>query len=317
MLLAGTGAYRLLGLSWFEAFYQTLITVSTVGYSEIGDNITPAYRVVTSVIIVAGVGLALYTIGVAFDGLMDGHFRGELERTRMERELAAMSGHVIICGWGQVGEAISRDLLARGRQLVVIDSSATEISQPHPGMLLMPGNATDDDVLREAGICRAGELVIALNTDADAMYVIVSARGLNPDLFIITRVNVRGAGPKLRQAGADRVVNPHEIGGRRMASFVLAPTVADFLGETMQDLELELRLDEILVGPGSRLDGAVVHHNELLESAGLTVMAVRHPSGSWTYRITEGLHLRAGDIVVALGTPEHHADAAAWGRPPR
>ncbi len=314
VLAGGTASYRVLGLSWVDAFYQTLITVSTVGFAEIGQEITPAYRIVTSIIIILGVGVSLYTLGVAFDGLMDGHFRGELERTRMERELGELSDHVIICGYGQVGVAISRDLLAHNSELVVIDRSTEVISQPQEGMTMLPGDATEDEVLVRAGVRRAKALVIALDTDADAMYIIVSARALNPDIYIITRANMRGSGPKLRQAGADRVVNPHEIGGRRMASFILAPAVADFLGETMHDLELELRLDEILVEAGSRLDGAVVYHNELLESVGLSVMAVRHANGKWTHRISEGLTLDPGDTVVALGTPEHHSDAKAWGR---
>jgi voltage-gated potassium channel len=315
VLGAGTLAYRALGLGWVEAYYQTVITVSTVGFTEVGDNINDTYRLVTSFVILFGVGVALYTIGVTIDGLMEGHFRGQLERTRMIRALDSVEGHSIICGWGQVGRAIGTTLARRGRELVIVDKKeevelAGDLTTAH----FVSGDATADAVLIHAGIRRARDMVVALDTDADTMYAIVTARAINPDLFIVARSNGATAGPKLRQAGADRVVNPHEIGGSRMASFLLHPHVADFLGESMHDQELELRLGEIEVPPGNGLVGKTLRQCQLGQETGVTVLAVRRMDGTWLHQVSGDVVLEDGDILVALGTPEQQAALRTWSR---
>ena len=315
VLVSGTLAYRALGLVWIDAFYQTVITVSTVGFTEVGDNIDGTYRLVTSLLILFGVGVTLYTIGVTFDGVMEGHFRGQLERTRMNRALDSLEGHSIICGWGQVGRSIGRTLAMRGRQLVVVDRKEwVELSEIAPDSYFLSGDATDDEVLIHAGIKRARDMVIALDTDADTMYAIVTARALNPDVFIVARSNGATAGPKLRSAGADRVVNPHEIGGSRMASFLLHPNVADFLGESMHDQELELRLGEIAVPEDNGLVGQTLRQCQLGQETGVTVLAVRRKGGDWLNHVTGDLVLEGGDILVALGTPEQQDALRAWSR---
>ncbi len=305
----GTAAYRIIGLTWIEAFYQTLITVSTVGFGEVGPTVDNTYRLVTSLIILFGVGVSVYTIGVTFDGLMEGHFRGRLERNRMERELHALRGHIIICGWGQVGQSIGRMLIGRGRMVTIIDRHA-EIRQN--GAYFVSGDATEEDVLRRAGIERASGLVVALDSDADNMYVIVSARALNPSLFIVTRSNGPNAGPKLLQAGADRVVNPHEIGGNRMASFLLHPNVADFIGENMTDGDLELRLGERTVRAGGRLSDQTLAESGLADSTGITVIAIRRSNGSWVHNVRGDERLCPEDTIIVLGTPGQHEALRHW-----
>ncbi len=305
----GTAAYRIIGLTWIEAFYQTLITVSTVGFGEVGPTVDNTYRLVTSLIILFGVGVSVYTIGVTFDGLMEGHFRGRLERNRMERELHALRGHIIICGWGQVGQSIGRMLTGRGRMVTIIDRHA-EIRQN--GAYFVSGDATEEDVLRRAGIERASGLVVALDSDADNMYVIVSARALNPSLFIVTRSNGPNAGPKLLQAGADRVVNPHEIGGNRMASFLLHPNVADFIGENMTDGDLELRLGERTVRAGGRLSDQTLADSGLADSTGITVIAIRRLNGSWVHNVRGDERLCPEDTIIVLGTPGQHEALRHW-----
>lgn len=309
VLVAGTGAYRAIGLSWVDAFYQTLITVSTVGFGEVGTSIDDTYRVVTSFIILFGVGVSVYTIGVTFDGLMEGHFRGRLERNRMERELGALRDHIIICGWGQVGQSIGRMLTSRGRVVTIIDRHEHVREN---GAYFVSGDATEEDVLRRAGIERAWGLVVALDSDADNMYVIVSARALNPSLFIVARSNGPNAGPKLLQAGADRVVNPHEIGGNRMASFLLHPTVADFIGETMTDHDLELRLGERMVRPGGPLSRHTLAESGLADATGVTVIAIRRSDGSWVHNVRGDERMSGGDTIIALGTPEQHDALSHW-----
>ena len=312
VLAAGTIAYRFLGLSWVDAYYQTVITVSTVGFTEVGGRVDASYRIVTSFVVLFGVGVALYTIGVTMDGLMEGHFRGHLERTRMLRTVESLEGHTIIAGWGQVGQAIGHMLSGRGREVVVVDTKEDlgldETAEAH----FLVGDATSDDSLIQAGIKRAKDLVVALDTDADTMYAIVTARALNPDLFIVARSNGKTAGPKLRSAGANRVVNPHEIGGSRMASFLLHPNVADFLGESMHDQELELRLGEIVVDHGNGLIGQTLRQCHLGRDTGVTVLAVRRASGEWIHHVTGDMVLEGGDILVALGTPEQQDALRQW-----
>ncbi len=313
MLTLGTLAYKAIGLTWIDAYYQTVITVSTVGFTEVGGRVDSTYRIVTSFVVLFGVGVALYTIGVTMDGLMEGHYRGHLERTRMLRTLESLEGHTIICGWGQVGRAIGHTLSGRGRAIVVVDLQE-EIDIPEEGVQahFLVGDATTDESLLQAGIQRARDLVVALDTDADTMYAIVTARALNPDLFIVARSNGATAGPKLRSAGANRVVNPHEIGGSRMASFLLHPNVADFLGESMHDQELELRLGEVLVEQGNGLVGQTLRQCHLGQETGVTVLAVRRADGEWLHHVTGDLVLQGGDILVALGTPEQQDALRSW-----
>lgn len=313
MLAAGTIAYRAIGLSWIDAYYQTVITVSTVGFTEVGGRVDNTYRIVTSFVVLFGVGIALYTIGVTMDGLMEGHYRGHLERTRTLRALKALEGHTIICGWGQVGQSIGHSLVRRRRQIVIVDRrEEIELDDEVQDVFFLSGDATSDDIMLQAGIKTARDLVVALDDDADTMYAIVTARALNPDLFIVARSNGPTAGPKLRSAGANRVVNPHEIGGSRMASFLLHPNVAEFLGETMHDQDLELRLGEILIPEGNGLVGKTLRQCHLGQETGVTVLAVRRADGEWLHHVSGDLVLQSGDILVALGTPEQQDAARTW-----
>ncbi|MEM7276295.1 MAG: potassium channel protein [Actinomycetota bacterium] len=313
VLAAGTVAYRLVGLPWMDAFYQTVITVTTVGYGEIppaDGEIGGAYRLVTSVVVLGGVAVGAYTLGVFFEALIDGRLSAHLGKVRMQRELDHLNGHVIVCGYGQVGQAIVERLTRHGRSVVVIDQRAD--LEAEPTLLLVRGDATDDDVLEAAGIDRATGLVTALDTDAGNLFVTVSARTANPDLHIVSRANDPGSVTKLQAAGADRVVNPHEIGGTRMASFIVQPNVADFLGESMVDGNLQVRLTETEVKPGDRLADRSIDESGVARDCGIVVVAIRHPDGSFVSRPSAMTILQAGDVLISLGTPEQHATLNDW-----
>ena len=297
--LLGSVAYVFLGLGPLDAFYQTLITISTVGFGEVGDEIGPRYRIVTSLLIMGGVGVALYTLAAAFQAVVEGRLYEQIGRNRMQKVLDKMNNHVIVCGWGQVGRAIGRALVAQGESVVVIDLRADLLDVTDLPALV--GDATEDGVLRQAGIERARCLVIALDSDSHCTYVTLTGRSLNPDLFIVARANGPTAKPKLRQAGANKVVNPHQIGGTRMAAFITQPNVADFLGEAMHDRRYEVELREVAVRPGSGLDGATLAESQLVESTGVTVLAIRRPDGSFTHRPEPSVELRAGDVSDCFG----------------
>ncbi|MDH3190437.1 MAG: potassium channel protein, partial [Acidimicrobiia bacterium] len=308
--LLGSVAYIFIGLEPFEAFYQTLITITTVGFGEIGDEIGTSFRVITSLLIMGGVGVALYTIGAAFEAVIEGRLSEQFGRSRMQKVLDRIHGHVIVCGWGQVGRAISRSLRAQGGDVIVIDRREDLLDVADLPALV--GDATDDRVLRQAGIERARGLVVALDSDADCTYVTLSGRALNPNLFIVARANGPSAEPKLRHAGADRVVNPHEIGGARMAAFVTQPNVADFLGEAMHDEQLSVELREYAVVGGSRLDGANLGVSHLADATGVKVLAVRRADGSFDHHPGDSTTFVAGDVPIVLGTREQLDAVRNW-----
>lgn len=310
VLIGGTVAYRLVGLGWFDSFYQTLITISTVGYSEVGSQPDTAYRLVTSAVIILGVGVTLYTLGFAFEALMAGTLTDYVGRTRLQRTLDQLKGHVILCGWGQVGQSIFSALRNEGVEVVVVDRRP-DLADQVKGLAVV-GEATNDESLSRAGVEHARALVVALDSDADNMYVTLSGRSLNPSIFIVTRANSAAASPKLEQAGADRVVNPHEIGGNRMAAFVFQPNVADFLGVAMRDDRLEVRLREFVVRPHSKLDGSSLDEAGLLAATGVTMLALKRADGSFVHHPPRATTVEAGDVPIVLGTPEQHRALRMW-----
>lgn len=223
VIMAGTVGYLMLGLSPGDALYQTVITISTVGYREIG-TVTGPYKAFTAVLILSGTSTALYTLGVLIDSLFEGRLDDQIRRRRMQREIDKLVNHVVLAGFGQVGRAIFSELTRAGRDVVVVDrmdfSDDPQFDQNKTRFSVV-GEATDDRTLMAVGIERAQTLVLALDHDADNLFVALTARSINPSLSIVARVNESSTEPKLRRAGADHIVNPHEIGGSRMAALVL------------------------------------------------------------------------------------------------
>ncbi|WP_419947216.1 potassium channel family protein [Candidatus Poriferisodalis sp.] len=223
VLAVGTTGYVLLGLGALDALYQTVITVSTVGYSDPAGT-GARYQVFTIALILLGTGTSLYTIGVVIEMLFEGRLDDHIRRRRMQRSIDSLSGHAVICGYGQVGRAIAEAMIDAGTDVVLIDRD----SDVDPGDLhLVSGDATHDSTLRYAGVESASSLVVALDSDAANLYVALSARALCPELFIVARANSPDALPKLHQAGADRVINPHQIGGAHMAAAALRQHAAE------------------------------------------------------------------------------------------
>ncbi|HZC72620.1 MAG TPA: NAD-binding protein [Jatrophihabitans sp.] len=224
VIVAGTVGYVALGFGWLDALYQTVTTVTTVGFREVNE-LSATGKVFTIVLILVGVGTALYTLTVLLETLLEGHFLRHMEGRRMQRRIARMRDHVIICGWGRVGKASAAHLVDSGQDIVVIDRDPARFEDiPHPYVL---GDIDADDVLLEAGIDHARAMIAALADDASNVYATLSARALRPDLVIIARARSEQSKPKLFRAGADEVVNPQLIGGRRMASYLVTPASPD------------------------------------------------------------------------------------------
>lgn len=301
VVMGGTIGYMVLGLSLLDALYQTVITVSTVGYRELSSGeVTTGYKVFTVMLILGGTGSVLYGAGVFVENLLEGRLTGEYRRYRMQRLIEELSDHVVICGQGRMGRAIAQFAKTTHQTVVVVDQ--VENRAEAMGFPFVLGNATHDDTLRLAGIERAAVAIVALGSDADNVYVTLSVRHLNPELFLVARATGEDAIPKLRQAGADRVVDPYEIGGTRMGALAFQPAVTDFLDVVLHDDEYAVKVQELPVPDTSGALGHNLAELSLREQTGAVVLAVRDRDGKFH---TDDVHTRPflhGDLLIAIGT---------------
>lgn len=301
VLVAGTIGYLLLGFGLLDAVFQTVVTVTTVGFNP-PHALDTAGKAFTIILILVGVGTALYTFSAVLEVLIEGHMRDLVRRRKMERDVDRMSGHVIVCGWGRVGREVARFLTSADRDVVVIDRDLERLQEvPHA---VVHGDVTDDETLHRAGIARAATLVAALDTDADNLYVTVAAKSMRADLQIIARARNESSEPKLLRAGADRVVNPQRLGGDRMASFVTQPHVVEFVDIVMHDGTLEFRLEELTVSAASSLSGSTLREAQLRERTGALVLAIRRPDGAFLTNPSPEDVITAGDVLISVGTAE-------------
>ncbi len=304
--VVGTVGYLAFGFTLLEAVYQTVTTVSTVGFRELRP-LSSGGQVFTIALVVVGVGTVLYNLGVILEAVTEGHLRQHLERRRMDRHIAALRGHVIICGHGRVGRSAAEHLVASGHEVVVVDSDPARLESLTSKAAHLVGDVTVDDVLRDAGIAHARAVVVALETDADTVYVTLSARAMRPDVVIVARAHTTGSKAKLELAGATRAVNPQRIGGRRLAAFALQPDVAEFLDVVMHDETLEWRLQQVPVGTGSALAGSTLGELDLRTRTGALVLAIRGVGAPVLPNPPDDLAVPAGAVLIALGTPEELA----------
>jgi len=313
--LLGTVGYLLLGFTPLAAMYQTVTTVATVGFREV-KPLTPAGMVFTMVLIVVGVGTVLYNLGVILEAVTEGHLRQFLERRRMDQRIAAMRGHVIICGHGRVGRSAREYLVANGYDVVVVDKDPHRVEGLETDVAHIVGDVTDDAVLREAGIEHARALVAALETDADTVYLTLSARAMCPDLTIVARARTTDSKNKLVLAGATRAVNPQRIGGRRMAVFALQPDVAEFLEVVMHDEDVDFRIEQVPVLPGSALAGRTVGELGVRERTGALLLALRRAADQpLEPNPAPGTPVPPGAVLIALGTQRELDALVVLGRP--
>jgi voltage-gated potassium channel len=299
--IVGTIGYRLFGLSFTDAAYQTVTTVTTVGFRELHDfnNLEQWF---TIIIIITGVSTVLYTFTLAVQVVVEGQLRDFVGRRMMDREISKLSGHTVVCGWGRVGRAVADDLIGAGHSVVVVDVDADRVADvPYPTVV---GDATLDSTLRSAGIERASALIAALEGDAENLFVTLSARAIVPELFIVARARQDESVPKLANAGADRVVNPQELGAARMASFVARPHVAEFVDVVMHERSLEFRMQEYDVPDGSPLAGSTLREADLRRRSGVLVLALRRVDGSFTTNPDPDIVIEPHQVLIAVGNDD-------------
>lgn len=298
----GTSGYVFIeGMSPFEAFYMTVITISTVGFSEI-KPLSDIGRVITIIVIGMGISLLTYTLGQVARIIVEGELRTILGRRKLEKQIAELKDHYIICGYGRIGTIIVKELRNARIPLVVIDQDPVSIAAlEEQGILCLNMDATSDEALQSAGLATARGLVTAVSSDADNVFIALSAKGMRPDIFILARASDEKNESKLLRAGASRVVCPYQMGGRRMAEILHKPTVVDFLEQTMMHNELGLQMEEAVVGAASSITGKTLMSSNLRQDFGVIIVAIKRITGEMVFNPGPGEIFNAGDVIVAIG----------------
>jgi voltage-gated potassium channel len=304
LLVLGTAGYMLIeGWSFLDALYMTVTTLVTVGFGEI-HPLSTAGRIFTIALIVLGVGGVLYTFTSVMQYVFEGHLGREWELRRMQRRIDQLRDHFILCGYGRVGRQVARDFAEDGVPFVLVDMDQDRLDQAGTdGCVTLRGDATDDDTLRRAGIDRARGLITCVQSDADNIFVTLSARALRSDLYIVARSDNEDAAPKLRRAGADRVVSPYSIGGRQMAMLAVRPAAVEFVDRVLSRADIELLLEDFVIAERSPLVGRTLAEIQEQVAPGVTVLALRRDSRLVTQPPSDW-DVRLGDELVAVGTPE-------------
>lgn len=289
--------------SWFDAIYMTFITVSTVGYKEVRD-LSETGKIFTIFVILGGTGTMFYTLTILGQYLVEGQLATVFGRRRMKDDINRLKNHVILCGYGKMGQEVARVFNNEGTKFVVIDSSE-EIAQKaiKDGNLCIYGDATRDSVLKEAGVAKAQALVTALPGDSDNLYVTLSAKELNPNIFVVARVDNEESEAKFKRAGVNRTMSPYGIGGRRMAMLTLRPLVVDFVDTTMSSSGRELTLENVQLRTGSLVEGMTVYEG-MKKSGGAHILAVRKKNDRLISNPPSEMRLEIGDELVVIGTRE-------------
>jgi voltage-gated potassium channel len=293
--------------SLLDAIFVTIVTISTISTIHQGEptQIDPAGKVFAILFVIAGFATLTFALWHGAEMVVEQQLWDFLGRRRRMKAIAKLCGHHIVCGYGRMGQEIVRQLTGHGANLVVIERDA-ELAQSlqEAGILYVAGNATDDDVLLAGGIKAARSLVAVTSTDEDNLFLVISARVLNPELYIVARCASPQAADKFRRAGADRVVSPYIMGGRQMAAAVMRPVMADFLDLVLQAEETEVDVAEVTVEEGAPFAGLSLGEAAVREHCGAGIVAVRGPDGRFHTNPPPDYVLKPGDVLIALGPPE-------------
>jgi len=289
------------GWSLFEALYMTIITLATVGYNEV-HTLSHSGQIFTMCLIVFGVGTLAYTISSLIQFAVEGQFYQLLGRKKVQKKISRLQGHYIICGYGRIGRRISREFAAKPIPFVVVENNPKYCQRlEEDGFLYIEGDATRDEVLEEAGIKQAKGLITSVTSDSANVFIILTARGINPKLYILARASEEGAEVKLRRAGANKVVSPYTIGATRMAQAILRPSVVDFIDIVVgRNDSLELQMEEIPVVAESTLVGKTLSQSGIRKDLGLIIVGIKH-NKEMMFNPDANTIIEAGDILIALG----------------
>ena len=263
--------------NFLDSLYMTVTTLTTVGYREVHELSTKGI-IFTILLIVGGVGVMLYALTAGAKVILEGELKEGFGRKKLEKKIRDLTDHFIVCGYGRMGRIISRELQGEKAKFLAVEKNPAVLEEKEKPLILV-GDATHDAVLKEAGIDKAKGLISVLPTDAENLFVVLSARGLNPGLFIVARAIEEGSDQKLLRAGANKVISPYHIGGLRMAHTVLKPSVVDFIEFATKSGNIELQMQEILIPEGSSLIGLTLEECGLGRDLGVIIVAIKQSSG--------------------------------------
>ena len=293
------------GWDILEALYMTVITLTTVGFQEV-HPLSRTGKIFTMFLIVSGVGFILYFLSSITRMMIEGTLKDVFGRRKLEKQISQIGGHYIVCGFGRIGRTVSQLLREKPMEVVVIekDPGCIPLFQ-EKNILYVSGEATSEENLLKAGILRARGLVAAASSDADNVYITLTARGLNPGLFILARAAEESSIIKLTRAGADKVVSPYDIGARSMANTILRPTVIDFIELAMHNRSLDLQMEELTVGEQSEIKDFTLMESAIRKDFDLIVVAIKKGTGEMIFNPSPQAKIQVGDILVALGDREN------------
>jgi voltage-gated potassium channel len=306
LIVIGTAGFHFIeGWNVLESFYTTVMTLTTIGYGDFAPK-TRGGMLFTVMLVIFGVGTMLYTVGLVAQTMVEGRLTMLLGRGKMEKAIDKMKNHYIVCGCGRIGYLICRELAAEKVDFVVVDNNPEVIQKiGEEGFVYFRGDAIHDKCLIGAGIKRARGIVCVLPTDAQNLYVILTAKELNPDIWILSRSEEEESEHRLLRAGANRVMSPYTLGGNRMAMAILRPAMLDFIEITTRRQSLELRMDELEICDGSPLIGKSLEDSEIRQRYGLIIVAVKKDSGKMIFNPVANYVIQRGDKLIALGEDEN------------
>jgi len=309
LLALGTSGYMIIERwSFIDSLFMTVTTITTVGYREVQPLDTKG-RVFTIFLVLFGVGTAFYLLTTFVALVIEGDLRAALGITRMKGRIEQLRDHHILCGYGRVGEEIAREFVERKMPFVVVENNPEALQRAiEAGHLVIEGDAASDEVLLEAGVTHARTLLAASDSDSGNTYITLTAKALNPDIFVVARAGKRESEPRAARAGADRVISPYAISGRRMALSAIQPNIVDFMDTLAVGHNAEQILAEIEVTEESGLFGLYIRH--IHESSRVTILGLQRANGELIVGPREDLRLEMGDRLMVVGREEDVAAAS-------
>ena len=306
ILVTGTAGYMIIeDWRFLDAFYMTIITISTVGYREV-NQVGDAGRLFTIFLVLIGVGFTFYVMAAVVQFMVEGRVRILMGRRRLDKQIDRLKDHYIVCGYGRIGRVLCRNLQRTPHDLVVIDKNPDLVpAMDEDGVLYVNGDAADEVNLLKAGITRARGLVAALGTDADNVFLVLSARQLAPELNITARASQEGAKNKLHAAGANSVESPYEMGAASMAHRIMRPTVTNFLDLAFAHSRKDIQMEEIPVSENSRLTNIPLKDSGIRQDFNLIIIAIKKPDGTMLFNPSFEAAFRPDDTVIAVGEEEN------------
>lgn len=300
ILICGTAGYIIIeDMRFIDALYMTVITLATVGFKEVKELDIPG-KVFTIFLIFCGFGVFTYTLTIGAKIIIEGEIKEVFKKRKMRRKIETLSEHCIVCGYGRMGSIISKELKANGIPVVIIEKNESNIPKDED-LLYVIGDATHDEVLKSARIEKAKGLITVLPSDAENLYVVLSARELNQNLFIVARAVEKEAEAKLKRAGANKVVSPYFIGGLRIAHTVLRPTVVDFLEFATRSEYEEIQIEEIKVTTQSKLIGKTIAESGIGRDIGVIIIGIKRADGRMEFNPTSQTLIKEGDTLIVVG----------------